>query len=174
VIIDTPRTRLRPWTPADGEEFAALHADPVVMADQGGPLDRARSDAKLARYMAALDRHGFCRWALEARTGAFLGYAGIMPAPPGHPLGAHYEIGWRLRQAAWGHGYATEAAAAALQDGFARAGLTELIAYTAPDNVRSQAVMARLHLHRDPTRDFTAEYDGLGAWRGWVWIGRPR
>jgi RimJ/RimL family protein N-acetyltransferase len=71
---------------------------------------------------------------------------------------------------AWGHGYAAEAARAALKDAFDRAGLVELLAYTAPDNLRSQAVMARLRLRREPTRDFTADYNGLRAWRGLVWV----
>ena len=171
-MIETPRMRLRCWRDTDRDAFAALNADPEVTADLGGPLDRARSDAKFERYVAAFDRHGFCRWALERTDGQFLGYAGVMPASARHPLGPHMEIGWRLMRSAWGQGYATEAARAALRDAFTRAGLREVFAYTAPDNVRSQAVIERLRLERDPTRDFTAHYDGVGEWRGLVWIAR--
>jgi RimJ/RimL family protein N-acetyltransferase len=173
VIIETPRIRLRCWRKADRDALAAMHADPEVMADQGGPLDREESDAKLLRYKAAFERYGFCRWAVETRGGVFLGYAGIMPGPADHPLGAHFEIGWRLVRHAWGYGYATEAAAAALKDAFARLGMTEVLAYTAPDNLRSQAVMARLHLQRDPLRDFFADYDQRHPWRGLVWVAHP-
>lgn len=74
---------------------------------------------------------------------------------------------------AWGQGYATEAARAALDDVFSRAGLTEVVSYTAPDNVRSQRVMAKLCLQRDPSRDFTANYDNIGKWQGLVWVARP-
>jgi RimJ/RimL family protein N-acetyltransferase len=74
---------------------------------------------------------------------------------------------------AWGHGYATEAARAALTDAFDRIGLAEVIAYTAPGNLRSQAVMTRLHMQRDPSRDFTTDYDTNKAWRGLVWQARP-
>jgi RimJ/RimL family protein N-acetyltransferase len=173
MLLTTPRLRLRPWREDDRDAFAALNADPEVMRDLGGPLDRARSDAKLDRYRAAFDRHGFCRWAVESHEGEFLGYAGIMPAGgPDHPLDPHVEIGWRLMRHAWGHGYATEAAAAALRDGFGRLGLAEILATTAPDNLRSQAVMARLGLQRDSARDFTAIYDGV-AWHGLVWVARP-
>lgn len=170
MVIDTPRLRLRCWMEADRDAFAALNADPEVMLDLGGPISREKSDAKLDRYAAAFERHGFCRWVVESRAGEFVGYAGIMPSPTGHPLGPHFEVGWRLVRRAWGHGYATEAAAAALKDGFGRAGLTEVLAYTAPDNFRSQAVMARLHLRRDPSRDFTADYDAVRGWRGLVWV----
>jgi len=89
-----------------------------------------------------------------------------------HPIGAHIEIGWRLVRQAWGHGYATEAARAALQDGFFRLRLDEVVAYTGPDNLRSQAVMTRLEMRRDPSRDFTAKYDTIEAWQGLVWVAR--
>jgi RimJ/RimL family protein N-acetyltransferase len=173
MIIDTPRTRLRCWQEADRAAFAAMHADPEVMLDQGGPLNRTTSDAKFDRYAAAFNRYGVCRWAIESRDGEFLGYAGIMPSHKDHPLGAHFDIGWRLMRSAWGKGYATEAARAALHDAFARVGLREVIAYTAPGNIRSQAVMSRLRLQRDPSRDFTTDYDDVGAWRGLVWVARP-
>jgi RimJ/RimL family protein N-acetyltransferase len=173
VVIDTPRTRLRRWREADQELFAALHADPEVMRDLGGPIGRAASDAKLANYMDTYRRQGFSRWAIETRDGDFLGYAGAMPSQGDHPLGPHFQIGRRLIRGAWGKGYATEAARAALHDAFARAGLGEILAYTARDNTRSQAVMERLQLKREPSRDFTANYDNVGVWDGLVWVARP-
>ncbi len=172
MIIDTPRTRIRCWEQADRDAFAAMHADPDVMHDYGGPISRADSDAKFDRYTAAYRQHGLCRWAVESRDGGFLGYVGIMPSRADHPIGSHYDIGWRLVRHAWGRGYATEAARAALHDAFHRAGLAEVVAYTAPDNLRSQAVMTRLQMQRDPTRDFTTDYDGIKAWRGLVWAVR--
>jgi RimJ/RimL family protein N-acetyltransferase len=173
VVIDTPRIRLRCWQEADREAFAAMHAHPEVMLDQGGPISRTASDAKLGRYAATFNRYGICRWAVESRDGDVLGYAGVMPSREDHPLGSHFEIGWRLTRNAWGHGYATEAAAAALRDGFTRIGLREIVAYTAPDNRRSQALMYRLRMQRDSSRDFTADYDGVKGWRGLVWVAVP-
>ena len=122
MVLRTPRLTLRSWQDTDKAAFAALNADPEVTWDLGGPLDRRQSDAKLDRYVAAFERHGFCRWAIEDSRGEFVGYAGVMPSEPDHPLGPHAEIGWRLVRSAWGQGYATEAALASLLDAFARNG----------------------------------------------------
>jgi RimJ/RimL family protein N-acetyltransferase len=169
--IDTPRLRLRPWTEDVRADFAIMNADPEVMADLGSPLSRQASDAKLDRYHAVFERLGFGRWVIKDDAGRFLGYAGAQPGPENHPLGPHFEIGWRLKRDAWGHGYATEAAKAALADAFQRGGLTEILAYTARDNLRSQAVMTRLGLKRAPRRDFTTLY-GAMSWSGLVWAAR--
>ena len=135
-------------------------------------MSRLQSDAKLDRYVLAYREHGFSRFVVETLDGGCVGYAGIMPSRPGHALGPHIEIGWRLTRQAWGQGYATEAARATLNDAFMRVGLTEVVAYTAADNMRSQAVMNRLRLMRDPSRDFITDYDGTKEWRGLVWVGR--
>ncbi len=168
-MIATVRLTLRPWREADRDSFAALNTDPEVARDLGGPLSRARSDAKFDRYRATFERLGFARWAIDDRDGRFVGYAGLMPSPDGHALGPHVEIGWRLMRSVWGQGYATEAAKAALADGFDRLRLEEVLAYTAADNPRSQAVMDRLGLRRDPSRDFSTPYEGK-MWQGLVWV----
>jgi RimJ/RimL family protein N-acetyltransferase len=56
---------------------------------------------------------------------------------------ADVEVGWHLHPDVWGRGYASEAATALVERGFA-AGIEELYAVTDPDNVRSQAVCRRL------------------------------
>ncbi len=171
-LLQTARLSLRPWRETDRAAFAALNADPEVAADLGGPLSRAASDAKFERYRATFARQGVSRLAIEDAHG-FAGYAGVMPSAPGHPLGSHMEIGWRLVRTAWGKGYATEAARAVLDDAFARLGPHEVLAYTAADNVRSQAVMERLGLRRDPSRDFDLPGEGA-AWHGLVWVAEMR
>jgi RimJ/RimL family protein N-acetyltransferase len=135
----------------------------------GGPLEETQSDAKFDRYVATFARHGFARLVIEDQQERFAGYAGIMPSPSDHVLGQHVEIGWRLVRSFWGNGYATEAARAVLHDAFTRVGVTEVLAYTASDNERSQAVMNRLGLRRVPTRDFSTAYNGK-MWRGLVWV----
>ena len=171
-MILTSRLRLRNWRESDRDAFALLNAAPEVTQDLGGPLDRIESDAKFDRYVAAFERHGFCRWALEDLSGQFLGYTGVMPSRASHPLGPHADIGWRLMHAAWGRGYATEAAKASLRDAFERARLKEVLAYTSVDNVRSLAVIQRLNLQRAASLDYS-ELLGAGMWQGMVWRARP-
>jgi RimJ/RimL family protein N-acetyltransferase len=169
--LETSRLRLRCWRVSDRDDFAEMNADLEVMHDLG-TLSRSESDRKLDRFAAAFDRFGFSRWVIEDLKGRFLGYTGVLPSRDEHPLGSHDEIGWRLVRPAWGNGYATEAARAALDDAFIRVGLKEIIAYTSPDNFQSQAVMARLKLQRDASRDFT-HYDGVANWDGLVWVALP-
>jgi RimJ/RimL family protein N-acetyltransferase len=153
-VIGTERLRLRTWRESDRDAFAMLNAAPEVTWDLGGPLDRTESDAKFDRYVATFERHG------------------VMPSRHGHPLGPHADIGWRLVHAAWGQGYATEAAKASLRDVFARVRLKEVLAYTSADNVRSRAVIQRLKLQRAASLDYS-EPLGAGMWQGMVWRARP-
>ncbi len=79
---------------------------------------------------------------------------GLHRVRPELPCAPAVEIGWRLQPDAWGHGYATEAATAALAFGFEEAGLREIVAFTTTLNARSQAVMERLGMRRDEAGDF--------------------
>lgn len=169
-MLETPRLRLHRWHDRHRDAFARLHADPEVMADLGGPIDRQTSDRKLAEYRAAERMHGTSRWAVEDPSGRFLGYAGVMRrSDRGHPLGDHFEIGWRFSREAWGRGYASESAKAALRHATHDLGLSDVVAYTNQDNLRSQAVMARIGMIRDPGRDFQVVKPNRAHWAGLVW-----
>jgi ribosomal-protein-alanine N-acetyltransferase len=151
----TERLVMRQWRPADREPFAALNADPEVMRYFPGILTRADSDAVVDRLAAALDREGYGLWALEIiETGEFIGFTGIQVPSFDAPFMPATEIGWRLARSAWGHGYATEAARAAADFAFTALGLDELLSFTTPANSRSQAVMRRIGMTRDPAGDF--------------------
>lgn len=159
--IVTDRLRLRRFTRRHAAAFAAMHGDPFVMHDYPAPLTRAQSDAKLADYRSGFKAHGYGRWAIETPDGAFIGYAGIQQIWPDFPLPGSREIGWRLTRSAWGNGYATEAAAAALRDGRHRCGVGEVMAFTEATNRRSEAVMHRLGMARRAQLDF--RLPGSGA-----------
>lgn len=53
--LETPRLKLRHWRETDGDGFAALHSDPVVNADLGGPFSRAKSYKNL--YVISKPKH---------------------------------------------------------------------------------------------------------------------
>ncbi len=155
VRLRTDRLVLRRWRPEDLEPFAALNADREVMARFPSTLDRAASDALAETADAHFDEHGFGLWAVEvAGTGQFVGFTGLsVPRFTAH-FSPAVEVGWRLARAAWGHGYATEAATATLDDAFGRVGLAEVVSFTSLGNERSRAVMRRLGMTRDPADDF--------------------
>jgi RimJ/RimL family protein N-acetyltransferase len=164
--------KLRLWSELYREPFADIHSDPEVMADLGGPFDRADSYAKFDRYCDAWKSDGISRWAVVDATENFLGYAGVMKAGSSdHPLGSHYEVGWRFRPEIWGLGFATKSARQALEHAWTVLPVDEIFSYTAADNLRSQAVMDRLSLKRDFARDFTARYPE-GNWSGLVWTAK--
>jgi ribosomal-protein-alanine N-acetyltransferase len=156
--LRTARLLLRRWREADLTPFAAMNADPEVMEHYPAPLTRAESDAFARRIEAGFGEAGFGLWAVETIGGGFIGYTGLArPRFTAHftsPARPATEIGWRLARHAWGHGYATEAARAVLGFAFDRAGLGEIVSFTAVANVRSQAVMRRIGMTRDLAGDF--------------------
>ncbi|OZI52180.1 GNAT family N-acetyltransferase [Bordetella genomosp. 5] len=153
--LTTPRLLLRPWRDADLPAFAELNADPRVMAHFPNVLDRAASDALAARIRAAMDEQGYGLWAVEVRGGSpFIGFVGLARPRFYAAFTPCVEIGWRLAQPFWGHGFASEGARAALAYGFQEAGLDEIVSFTARGNLRSQAVMRRIGMRRDVTGDF--------------------
>lgn len=154
-MIETERLILRPWRDADREPFAAMCADPEVMRHFPALLTRVESDAVVERMVAHQAEHGFCFFALERKSdGAFLGFTGMMTLKPENPLQPGVEIGWRLAREAWGAGYASEAALAAIAHGFDRLALKQILSFTATENLRSQAVMQRIGMTRRANLDF--------------------
>ncbi|MFG1944751.1 GNAT family N-acetyltransferase [Nonomuraea sp. NPDC048826] len=153
--METERLIMRRWRESDREPFAALNADPQVMEFFPASLTRAESDSLVDRIEQGFDERGYGLWALEVRkTGEFIGFAGLAMQTFEAPFTPAVEVGWRLARPAWGHGYATEAGRRAIEHGFGEAGLEEIVSMTAVLNVRSQAVMRRLGMTRDPADDF--------------------
>jgi RimJ/RimL family protein N-acetyltransferase len=162
-VIETARLILRQYREEDRAPFRAMMADPDVMHDWPAPFTEAEADQYLERRRGQITMTGFGKWAVERRSdAAFLGFVGASEAYAALPVAPALEVGWRLARHAWGAGYATEAARAALIDVFARTDATEVISFTSPTNDRSLAVMRRLGLERDQTRDFLYE-TGLPA-----------
>ena len=150
VALRTVRLLLREWRDEDTAEFAALSADPAVIrylppADAGW----------VSRVRAHWREHGFGQFVVELPGEASLiGVIGLAHVRFAFPFGPAVEAAWRLAPAYWGRGYATEAARAAIEDGFGRLGLGEIVAFTVPANEASQRVMMRLGMTRDASEDF--------------------
>ena len=154
LALRTPRLLLREWREADIAPFAAMSADPEGMRYLPS-LDRAAAEAWVARMRRHLDEHGFGNFAVEVPGKAsFIGAIGLNHVRWTLPFTPAVEVGWRLIPAYWGKGYAVEAARAAIDDGFGRIGLAEIVAYTVPANRASWQVMERLGMTRDPAEDF--------------------
>lgn len=153
-MLRTRRLILRPWREEDFEPFARLNADPAVMEHFPAPLDRAQSDAFGRTVKACIERDGYGLFAVETPELPFAGYVGLA-APR---FDAHFtpavEVGWRLAREAWGHGYASEGARAAVAYGFETLGLAEIVSFTVPQNTRSRRVMEKLGMTHDPADDF--------------------
>jgi RimJ/RimL family protein N-acetyltransferase len=153
-MIETARLLLRRWEARDRDPFAALNADPEVMGNPG-TLPRDESEGMIESFEARWGVDGYAFAAAERKAdGAFIGMVGIQTLDLNLSFCPCVEIGWRLPRALWGQGYATEAASAWLDYGFDVLGLAEIVAFTDRDNYRSLAVMRRLGMVRDPSRDF--------------------
>lgn len=156
-IIETERLLLRNWRDEDrAEMFEQLNSQPAVMEHMGGLLDREETDAGVDRCIACQKEYGHSFWALERKSdGMFLGFCGIKrvndeTAPDrGTP-----EIGWRMREEAWGQGYAKEAAIASLNYGFDKLGFAFVSAFTTSANTPSWGLMERLGMTRRADLDF--------------------
>jgi RimJ/RimL family protein N-acetyltransferase len=137
--LDTPRLRLRAFSQADAPAYAEMCADAEVMRYIG--IGEAQSAAEAWRTMAYFLGHwqlrGHGMWAMELRDSRrLIGRVGYLD-PPGWP---GFELGWLLGRAHWGHGYAREAATAALRHAFDVLQQERVVSLIRPGNHRSVAV----------------------------------
>ena len=153
--IRTPRLLLREWRAEDTEAFAQMSANPKVMEFLAPFADRAAIDAYIAVARDHWQVHGFGKFTVELPgEAAFIGMIGLDQVRAALPFAPAIEAVWRLAPAYWARGYALEAARAAIDDGFGRLDLAEIVAYTTDDNWRSRRVMERLGMIHNATEDF--------------------
>jgi RimJ/RimL family protein N-acetyltransferase len=169
ISLETERLILRMFREDDLDPYAAMCADPDVMRYLGDGKALTRSEAW--RQMALILGHwrlrGFGLWAVEERTtGALLGRIGFFQ-PEGWP---GFELGWMLRRASWGRGYATEGARRALAHAFTVMNRDHLISLIRPANRASVRVAERLGQSLESRTDLYGQevlVYGIGraAWR---------
>lgn len=157
IALTTERLVLRNLAPGDLGPMAAMNGDPAVMTWLGGPMSAERSDLLAHDIAAGFAEDGIGKIAVERRAdGAFLGLCGLSHES-WYP--DDLELGWRLLPAYWGHGYATEAAAAWRDFAFDELGLKRFISIADAPNARSIAVMRRIGMRFD--HQATLEDDGI-------------
>ncbi|MGF1480434.1 MAG: GNAT family N-acetyltransferase [Cyanophyceae cyanobacterium] len=143
VILKTNRLLLRLFREEDFEEYAALFSQPEVVQylGNGAPLSRVVAWQSLASQLGHWQLRGYGMWAVEERDSqAFVGRIGFFDAEgwPG------FELGWVLKPAYWGRGYATEGAKIALNYAFDYLDQKRVLSLIHPDNIRSIRVAERL------------------------------
>ena len=122
----------------------------------GGVQSQADQDAALDRIAGFQRDFGHTFWIVERiADGALLGFCGLKRVnSPGAPNPGDFEIGWRLREDAWGQGFAKEAAIASMDLAFTRYGAPHVVALTVDGNRDSQGLMKRLGMTRRPDMDY--------------------
>jgi [ribosomal protein S5]-alanine N-acetyltransferase len=148
-ILTTPRLGLRRWLTADIPLFARMNQDPAVREFFPNLMTYDESAASVRLIERHFDEYGYGLYAVDLlSTGEFIGLTGF--SHPGFDawFTPCVEIGWRLKQEAWGCGYATEAARACLSQGFGTLGLTKVLSFTAVLNTRSARVMEKIGMTR--------------------------
>ena len=161
IVAETERLRLRTWGEGDGASFYAAMNTSAVMRWLGGVQDRATWDAALGRLDGYQRDHGHTFWLVERNVdGELLGFCGLkrVNSPGGEPLHGQFEIGWRLREDAWGQGYAKEAAIAAMDLAFGRFNAPHVVALTVAGNLPSLRLMKRLGMIRRADLDFVGKF----------------
>jgi RimJ/RimL family protein N-acetyltransferase len=155
IVLETPRLRLRRIVAADIDALVELDADPLVMRyiSYGEPTPRSRYEEQyLPRFLAMYETMPLLGyWIAETRADrAFIGWFHLRPDRYDD---GQQELGYRLRRAAWGRGYATELGRALVAYGFERVGAEVISARALRDNAASRRVMEKCGLRFE--RDFT-------------------
>ncbi len=162
--FETDRLILRDWRTEDWPLFWELTNTPAVMRWLGGVASEETRQSAKSRVEGYRERFGHTFWVMERKadgghlSGEMLGFCGLKRASvEGSPVFGMMEVGWRMREDAWGKGYAKEAAIASLELGFSRYGADQIIALTLDDNAASWGLLRRLGMSRREDLDY---FDG--------------
>jgi len=143
--LRTPHLLLRAWTPDDAETwFSIMQEDGILRYFQNpAPPPREKADAYMARHLAHWEQYGYGHWAVVTQDDALIvGWTGLEHL---RELG-ETEVAYLLSKRVWGHGYASEAACAAIRFGFETVRLDSIIGLVAEDNSASIRVLEKCGL----------------------------
>lgn len=149
VYLETDRLRLRDWQAEDRKDFARMNADPVIMEFLPRVLSEKDSHHLADKFEKHFEKYGYGLFAVEEKeSGEFMGFVGLNNVDFKAPFTPAVEIAWRLDYPFWGKGYGSEAARAVLDYAFTELELDKIVAFTVPDNDRSQAIIEKIGLQR--------------------------
>lgn len=150
IHIETERLILRDLIDTDAQGMFSMDADPKVHLYLGNSpvssIDQSKADINFIREQ--YKSNGIGRWAVvDKLTGDFLGWSGLklMRARDNGQIN-YYDLGYRFLSKYWGKGYATESARAAVEYGFLKLGLPEIIAIADTRNLGSIHVLEKVGL----------------------------
>lgn len=151
--VTTERLELRRFRPQDLDGLAAVFAKREVWQfPYGRALNRSETADFLKMQMDEWDSCGFGCWlAIERTTNRTIGYVGISVPTFLPEILPAVEVGWRLDPIAWGRGYASEGARAALAEAFTNLSLEEVCSVPQVGNPRSSRVCERLGMRLERT-----------------------
>ncbi len=149
--LETARLRLRPFQDSDEDELFALHSSADVLRYWDAPPwnERVRAEQFIAacRQMAA-DGTGVRLAVDRVSDGAFIGWCSLKGWNPDYRSAS---LGYCFNAAAWGHGYATEAAHVLLRWAFSTLEINRVQAETDTRNLASARVLEKLGFVREGT-----------------------
>ena len=135
------------------DALAPIFGDPRVGATMGGVMSREVVAQMLAASEREWARDGFSSWMFfETATGVPLARGGLRRTEfDGRP---EVEVGWTTAASRWGEGFATELGKLSIEVGFGQLGLSEIVAFTLPDNGASRRVMEKLGFAYEKTAPY--------------------
>ncbi|MBI3478402.1 MAG: GNAT family N-acetyltransferase [Acidobacteria bacterium] len=154
-ILETARLVLREFVKDDAAALGLVVSDPETMKHYPAPLDRAGTERWIERNLHRYAEDGVGLWAMVLQSsGEMIGDCGIIRQNVEDEY--FYEIGYHLRRDHWGQGFATEAAVACREWGFANLKVDRMISLIRPENIPSRRV---------------AERNGMTIWKEVDWRG---
>lgn len=144
-VVTTSRMRGERLAEAHIPLLLALYQDPQVMATLGGVQSETQIRTGFESNLTHWDEHGYGLWAFfDHADGAFVGRGGLRNLVQDGEN--EIEIAYAIPKNKWGQGYATEIAALSAQVAFEQLGMSNVVAFTLPDNAPSRRVMEKMHM----------------------------
>ena len=144
-LFKSERLGFRKWSNEDLEEFAKLNSDKEVMEHFPKILSRKEVQDLIDALKNHFSKNGFTYYATEVlETKEFIGMIGLAFQEYETQYTPAIDIGWRLKKAAWGKGYATEGAKRCLEYGFKELGIKKIISVCTINNRKSENVMKKI------------------------------